>query len=59
MSTSVSRLLAGVGAAVIALCIVFGAAAGSAAHRADGNDPTPPPPTTTSVNTDGGNPWHG
>jgi hypothetical protein len=60
MSTSVARLLAAAGAALVALCIVFGSPASGASRHLDGGDPTPPPPTTTtSATTDGGNPWHG
>ena len=57
MSTSVSRLLAVAGAAIVALCVLFGSPASGAVHRLDGTDPTPP--TSTSVVPDGGNPWHG
>jgi hypothetical protein len=57
MSISVARVLAGVGAALVALCVVFGSPAGAAVRHLDG-DPTPPP-TTSSATTDGGNPWHG
>ena len=58
MSTSLARVLAGVGAALVALCIVFGPPASGAVRPMDGNDPTPPP-TTTSATPDGGNPCHG
>ncbi len=59
MSTSVARLLAVAGAALVALCIALGSPASGAVRHLDGDDPTPPPPTTTSATTDGGNPWHG
>lgn len=58
MSTSLARLLAAAGAALVALCIVFGAPASGAVRHLDGTDPTPPP-TTTTATTDGGNPWQG
>jgi hypothetical protein len=57
MSVSLARVLAGVGAALVALVVVFGSPASGAVRHLDG-DPTPPP-TTTSATTDGGNPWHG
>ena len=59
MSTSLARVLAAAGAALIALIVVFGSPASGAIRPMDGDDPTPPPTTTTSVVTDGGNPWHG
>jgi hypothetical protein len=57
MSTSLARALAAVGAALVALVLVFGTPASGAIRHLDG-DPTPPP-TTTTVVPDGGNPWHG
>ena len=56
MSTSLARVLAAAGAALVALVIVFGAPANGAVRPLD--DPTPPP-TSTSATPDGGNPGHG
>jgi hypothetical protein len=58
MSTSLSRLLAAVGATLVVLCVVFGSPASGAVRHLD-NDPAPSPTTTTSAVADGGNPWHG